>query len=311
MKKREIISTSVIIILIFIIPFLSAGFFGDAWDKITGRLTSQNVSLNITVSNAPPTIYNVTFSSPIILTDAPSSTSVIINFSATDPDGASNLNNASAAINLTRSGQPLRYNSSCAVKDFSANWSNYTCKITMWWFDQDGAWTIYANISDLNGNIAVNGTHTVSVNTLTGFVMSPSTLNFSNLVAGTYNNTPINHLTLNNTGNDNITSTNVRVNATDLVGESNPGRFIFAGNFSASPYTGNKIECNITASATQLQNETFTGVTSVVLNAGNYTKSNGEGQEELYFCLREVGTELTQQQYSTYKLGNWIVDIVT
>ena len=157
---------------------------------------------------------------------------------------------------------------------------------------------------------AINGTQTITVNSLTGFVMSPPTLNFTNLVAGSYNNTPTNHLLLNNTGNVDIASGDVRVNTTDLVGESTGNRFLFAGNFSMSTFTGGNIECNITASASQMQNRTAVGVVSSVLSAGNYTIGDGTAQEHIYACLRQVGTELTQQQYSTARFGPWVVSVV-
>ena len=108
--------------------------------------------MNISVTNSPPWIYSITGLTAITLTDAPSPTYVTINFSVNDSDGASNLNNATAMINLTRGGEALRSDSLCDVKDFSGNYSNYTCNITLWWFDGAGPWTVYANISDLNGN---------------------------------------------------------------------------------------------------------------------------------------------------------------
>jgi hypothetical protein len=39
------------IVLIFIIPLISAGVIGETWDKITGKATSQNMVLNISISN--------------------------------------------------------------------------------------------------------------------------------------------------------------------------------------------------------------------------------------------------------------------
>lgn len=246
----------------------------------------------------------------ITLTDAPSPTFVVINFSVTDPDGAVNLNNDSAALNLTKAGEELRYNSSCAVKDYSGNYANYTCNVTMWWWDAAGSWTVYANITDLGANLAINGTHTVTVNSLKGFVMSPSALTFSSMNAGTTNQTPTNNILMNNTGNVDIASNGVQINATDLVGETNADKFLWAGNFSASPYTGGNIECNITASATAMANMSYTAVTNTILAAGNYTIGDGTAQEKVYLCLREAGVELTQQQYSTDALGSWTVKIV-
>jgi hypothetical protein len=315
MKKRAKSKEIVIIMFIsfiLIVPLISAGFFQDTWNKITGKASSTaTVLVNISVTSGSPTIYNITNqSSAITLTDAPNPTFVIINFSVTDPDGAVDLNNASAAINLTKAGQDLRYNSSCAVKDYSGNYANYTCNVTMWWWDAAGAWTVYANISDFGSHITVNGANNVTLNSLTGFVMSPSALTFSSMVTGSTNQTPTNYLLLNNTGNTNVTTGNVQINATDLVGETDHSKFLWASNFSASIYTGGKIECNITASATSMVNITYTAVPNTIISAGNYTKNDGTGQEQVYLCLRKVGTELTQQQYSTSTLGTWTVKIV-
>lgn len=316
MKKREKINGVLIVILIsfvLIVPFVSAGFFENAWNKITGKASdNQNVLLNISVTSGPPVVYAIyNVSSGITLTDAPSPTFVIINFSVTDPDGAINLNNASAAINITKASEELRYNSSCAVKDYSGNYANYTCNVTLWWWDATGNdWKISANISDLGYNIGVNDSKFVTVNTLKGFVMTPSALTFASLPAGSTNRTPTNYLLLNNTGNVDIATSGVQINATDLVGETNASKFLWAGNFSASIYTGENIECNITGSATQMVNESYTAVTNTILPAGNYTLNNGTGQERVYMCLRQVGVELTQQQYSTNTLGSWTVKVV-
>jgi len=312
MGKKEnlkIIFTVVLISFLFIIPFASAGFFDDVWSKITGRAsTTQNLLVNISVTSAPPIIYNISGLGAITLTDAPAPTYATINFSVNATNGAATLNNASAMINLTRAGQPLVMNSSCAVKDWSTNFANYTCNLTLWWWYNAGPWQVYANISDLGSNIAVNGTHTITVNTLTGFALSPSAVTFASISAGAVNQTPTNYFTLNNTGNANTTT--IQINATDLVGETDHSKFLWASNFSASNFTGGKIECNITTSATQMVNMTYTTVGSAVLNVGNYTKNDGAtGQDKMYLCLRKAGYELSQQQYSTGQFGQWTVKI--
>jgi hypothetical protein len=312
MKKSVNANKWVLILLISFIlvsPLISAGFFQDVWSKITGDAsTTQNVLVNISITSAPPIIYNVSGLGAITLTDAPAPTYATINFSVNATNGAATLNNASAMINLTRAGQPLVMNSSCAVKDWSTNFANYTCNLTLWWWYNAGPWQVYANISDLGSNIAVNGTHTITVNTLTGFALSPSAVTFASISAGAVNQTPTNYFTLNNTGNANTTT--IQINATDLVGETDHSKFLWASNFSASNFTGGKIECNITTSATQMVNMTYTTVGSAVLNVGNYTKNDGAtGQDKMYLCLRKAGYELSQQQYSTGQFGQWTVKI--
>jgi hypothetical protein len=312
MGKRENLKRTIAIILIsflFFIPFASAGFFDNIWGKITGKASStQNLLVNISVTSAPPVIYNVSGLSSVTLTDAPSPTFVIVNFSVNASNGVSTLNNATATVNFTKAGQPLVINSSCAVKDWSGNFANYTCNVTLWWWYNAGSWQVYANISDLGSNTAVNGTNTVTINTLTGFTLSPSAITFSSLSAGAVNQTPTNYFTLNNTGNTNTTT--IQINATDLVGETDHSKFLWASNFSASNFTGNKIECNVSGSATAMVNMTYSTVSNVNLYVGNYTKNDGTtGQDKMYLCLIKAGPELTQQQYSTGQFGQWTVKI--
>jgi len=312
MKRGKIIILFLIIILL-IVPLASAGFLDWIKKTITGRVPEQKVDLNISVTTgAAPWIYNVSGLEAITLTDGPGATYITINFSVNDSDGVGNLDNSTAAVNLTNAAAPLRANSTCAFVNAAGNYANYTCNITLWWYDSDGAWTVYANISDNNGNIHVNDTHTRTVNSLTGLIMSPGNLTFTgSLLAGATNQTASNYLTLNNTGNQNISGGNVKVNATDLIGETNKGQALWAGNFSFHNTTGNKIECNVTGSigATAMVNMTYTGVGGTVLNKGNFSKDDGTGQASLYLCLREVGWELSQQQYSTDEFGQWTVQI--
>jgi hypothetical protein len=289
-------------------------FVGYRWyfdDNASNTNSTPIYTLTTTTTNAvAPVIYNVTSISPVTLTEGPGKTFIIVNFSVYDFNGASNLNNASAAINFTKAGEALRYNSSCTVNNFAGNYANYSCNVTMFWWDSAGSdWKIYANISDLDSYITVNDTTTFTVNSLTGFVMSPSTLTFSSLSAGSVNQTPTNYLTMNNTGNTNITNP-IQINATDLVGETDHSKILWASNFSASNSTGGNIECNVTANATAMVNNTFVSISNTLLSVGNYTKNDGTGQEQIYLCARKVGIELTQQQYSTNAFGSWTIKIV-
>jgi hypothetical protein len=266
----------------------------------------RNFNVN---SNQPPNIYAVTSIPSVTLTEGPGPTFVTVNFSVYDANGISDLNSASAAVNFTKAGENLRYNNSCAIKDSSGNYANYTCNVTMWYWDAAGSdWKVYANISDLESNLAVNDTTNFTVNSLTGFVMAPSSLTFSSITAGTNNQTPTNHFILNNTGN--VNTGNIQINATDLVGETTKNQFLWASNFSASNSTGGNIECNISGSATAMVNMSYTSVANTVFAAGNFTKNDGTtGQEQIYLCLRKVGYELTQQIYSTNQFGSWTVKI--
>lgn len=311
MKKENVIF--VLIVILLIIPLISAGFWQNFKKTITGQASTEGTfNMNISVMSGAPIIWNVSIpSGQLTLTDGPSPTFVIINFSVNDSDGAENLVNTSAMINLTRAGEAVRFNSSCAIKDYGGYNANFTCNVTVWWFDDDGAWNVDVNVSDVNSHVSSNTTQTLTIQSLTGFVMGPAYLNFSVLTPGSNNQTPSNHLTLNNTGNQPITSPNIEINASDLRGEDEPGYALYAANFSVSQYTGSGIECNTgNGSATALSNMTYAGGVGLALSDGNYTVNNGiTGQEKAYFCLKEVGWELTQQHYSTGNLGAWTVKI--
>ena len=80
--------------VLILIPFSSAEFFSDAWGKITGK-AAQSVSVNVTVG--VPEIREVFNDTASIiaagtgLSSGPVNTSLIVNFSVYDANGASNL----------------------------------------------------------------------------------------------------------------------------------------------------------------------------------------------------------------------------
>jgi len=298
-------------IILLIIPLISAGFFSDWVGRITGEVPNQPVTLNITVSaGAAPLIYDVFPLTSVTLTDGPNPTYVTINFSVNETDGAGNLDNTTALLNFTRTGEQFRGDSLCTPYEFGGNFANYTCNVTLWWYDVDGAWDVYANISDLNSNVDLFN-ESITLNSLTGIVLSPSSLTFATILAGNLNTTPSDFLRLNNTGNQDILSGNVTINASDLLGETTPSEALYAGNFSASPFTGGNIECNAsTTDATALVNFTETRIIGSILSAGNYTLEDGTAQEDTYLCLLEAGSELSSQQFSTDGLVDWEVRII-
>ncbi len=308
MKKRNLSILTVIALVVLLISFVSAGFFDFL--KSTSKAIDAPFDVNISVTSGTPTIWDVRVEASVTLTLGPNPTYFHVNFSVNDSDGAGNLNNVTAAVNISSGSESPRFNTSCALVNYGGNDANYTCLITAWWFDDDAAWEIGVNMTDLNGNTGSHTADTATIDTLTGFEMSPSALTFAILTPGTYNQTPTNYLSMNNTGNDPIAAGSVRINASDLRGEDSPGYALYAANFSASPQTGGFIECNITASATQLVNRTYTGIANAPLPDGNYTINDGTGQEDMYLCLGEVGAELQEQQYSTDNLGAWTVQVV-
>ncbi len=315
-----------ILIILFTSSFVSAGFF-DWFNKITGRAsTTGSVDINISVGagSAPVVIlvYNTSFAGGVTLNDGPSNTNLTINFSVRDADGATNLNTTSAFMNVTKSNEPTRANYSCSQISSSGNDANYSCKVSLFWFDSDGVWTINASIKDMSSNFAANDTTILTINTLTGFV-GTGALSFSTLNPGATNQTPTTAIRLNNTGNQNIFKGGISVNATSLRGETDDTKYLYSGNFSISNSSGaSNPQCDIITSTaagtainlTSVSGESFIKVNGTSINAtlmrGNYTINNGAtGQEDLYACLRLAGTELTQQAYSTLSFGPWTIKI--
>lgn len=190
----------------------------------------------------------------------------------------------------------------------------------MWWYDAAGNWNITASIVDNNSNGAKNDSVLFALGATTGFEINPSALTWSSIGAGSTNQTSNNDpVQLNNTGNQPVGlgagTGNISINATNLHGESNSAYTIWANNFSVSISTGGTcsgaacLECGGGLTG-NLSAFTFANVTTANLTKGNYTINDGfTGEEELYFCLRIAGSELTSQSYSTIGNGSWIMRI--
>ena len=112
MVRKEDKSIILVVIFIFIILMAfttTAGIF-DWLKKITGEAV-QTVKLNITIgAGTAPQIINISQMTPagITLTEGPLSTNLSYNFSVYDADGATNLNDTSATVNLTMFGETTR-----------------------------------------------------------------------------------------------------------------------------------------------------------------------------------------------------------
>ena len=307
-KKKKLIIGSIFLILsiLLIISFTSAGFF-DWVKKITGEAT---VDLNITVGGPAITnVWNQTLTS-ITPTEAPASTSVIINFTVYNPSGAGNLNHSTAKINISSADEDTRTNASCEhLVNWDDNYANFTCNITMWWWDGSAVWDITAYIEDNQTNSAMNTSTNFYVGLNTAFAMGPSILNWTSLSPGATNQTSNNDpLRLNNTGNKVISAGDITLNSSNLRGESTSSEALWAGNFSISWDTGNSctgadcVEC----AGTVMVRNSLEGIITANLTKGNYTINDEiEGQEQLYFCLRTVGSKLSTQAYSTANETEW------
>lgn len=168
----------------------------------------------------------------------------------------------------------------------------------MWWFDAAGTWSINASIEDSSANLAMNSTDTFYLGSTVGFSASPSGLSWSTITPGAINTEPSNNILMNNTGN---LAQSIEVNATDLLGESNSAQALWAANFSMHTVAG--------CEGTTMVPNTYATIVGASLPVGNYTLSDGTGQEEIYVCLEAANAVLDAQDYSTVANGAWIIRI--
>jgi hypothetical protein len=308
-KKRGIYTWVLIIaVIILTLSLVSAGVLKDFYAKITGKAPTQVVGLNITVTggNAPVIleVYNYSMTDVSSGTnEGPSLTFISIVFNASDAQGVGNLNNASAKINVTWSEgtSAVRENTSCArvAGQSNAISANFTCNITLAWWDAPGVWDITAYIADLNGNLCCNDSvRNFAIGPTDGMAANQSFLNWSSISPGASNQEAVDFVGINNTGNR---DRSLLVNSSDLIGETNADYALGANNFSVKDSAG----CEGTA----MVNRTDTNVTSARLLAGNYTGNNVTAKENLYFCLETSNLDLAAQAYSTSTLGTWILKL--
>jgi len=265
-----------------------------------GALAIQNIAPAI------PFVESISAQNPV----ESSYRDVTFKFMAQDSDGYSDLNDSSALAKFTRAGETARSASCTSVGgEADGGYKNYTCTVQMWYWDGAGAWDVNVSIADVNAARAENNTANFTYNQLTAIVISPSTVNWPQILPGDANKTASDFTTINNTGNAVISSGNVRVKAINLYGQTNPAHLIYAENFTSSVYTGGSppAEC----SGDQLENGTFVSITGSALPKGNLSAGGGTAQEQLYYCLIKASSSLIKQIYSTTVAGAWYIDIVS
>ncbi len=322
MKKGKMIGKDnnvfrFVFMLLLLVALIVVGYFSGFFGKIT-TLDVKNVGLNITVGTSQIIeVQNgtgpLTLSSSLLVGKS-------INFTVYNGVSTSVLNDSTVLLNVTFYNQPneVPRNATCERLNSSTNYATYNCTVQMAWYDGAGNWNISIVIKDNNSNPAYNYSTTFGVSALTGFDIGPVNLTWNPFSPGstnqTANNDPFN---LTNIGNQPFgnTSGNISINSTNLVGETNVNLALYARNFTISTVTGGSCsgaactECD-NASGSHLTLALHKNISKAVLSKGNYTVGDGvTGQEQLYFCLRTSGFDLTTQSYSTKTNGTWTVQI--
>ena len=295
---------------LFNVTNLSAGFYNitfeyDGNQNYTSDIESWWVNATVEANNPPQIIYveSITNINPI----ESSSKTITFNVTMYDPDGVEDLNDTSVNASFSMTGETTRYDSLCSwEQDVDSNSANYTCSIDMMYWDGNGDWNIDVSGTDLgNQTFAYNDTTTLQYNLLQAIVISPNQISFD-VKTDAINQTAIDDPTvINNTGNANVTSGNVKIIGINLYGESEDTIFIGVGNFSVDIDTGSSAECD----GTTLQNGTEIGIANAVLPRGNLSEGGGIAQEEFYYCIKQV-PPIPSQIYSTSNAGSWTIKII-
>jgi len=304
-KKGKYIFIFSIMLLLIIIPLISAGFLDDFYAKITGKATEGTTAMNVTIGNSAPTITYVQIISATNPVDD-TSTSITFNFTTTDTDGGGNVAPGTATVEFTRAGESTRSNTTdCSSYAIAGNTINISCTVDMWYFDENGAWDINVTVRDINNAYAENSSESFTYNLLPGMKMSPTALGWGTVgLSDTNTGSDDNPIQVNNTGNDKV---DIHVTGLDLEGEDTKTEYIYTVNFSVE-------NTGAGCTGTTLVNNSATNITSASLFKGNNTWNYNNltsGQETLSFCLTGVPQDISSQSYSSTAFGAWTVTIVS
>jgi hypothetical protein len=293
-----------ILVSILLISLVSAGLLDSIKDALTGHATSQDTNVSVTVTG--PAQVNVTVDNSTldggVTPVEDSSTTTYVNILVCDPNGVNDIDDSATEVSYVKVGEDTRSNTSCVlVSDVNSYCANFTCQVTMWYWDLYGTWTINATANDLGNQTAVyNDSYTFAINQLKALTISPAQLNWTAITPGDTNATANNDPTVvNNTGNYDGT---LNITGLDLYGLITTAEVFRVSNFTAEVVNAS---CG-TGDSEYLVNASQVLITGSLANPGNLSAGAGAGQEELYYCIPNV-PQLSSQEYSTAQLGSWTV----
>jgi len=291
----------------FTISYPSIAEGGNFTVKIFANDTTNNMNetgiwywKNVTApENTAPVVNYVSLITPQSIS-AGTVAYISFTFNATDADGAVNLDNSKAKASFNLTGETTRTNTSCSYLAESGNTRQYNCTIGIWYWDGAGDWTINASIEDINDAHAENSSTTFTLQETTAMVMSPTSLGWPSVnLTNTNVLSNTDPIIINNTANKNITNGNVNVTAISLKGAEITSEFIYAENFSVNTADA--------CGGTDMVNNTATGISGATIDKGN--NSAGDGQEELYFCLKGMLQTISAQTYSATAGDAWTIAV--
>jgi hypothetical protein len=156
--------------------------------------------MNVTIGNVAPTIPEVYPVSAITLNGGTTKLVTIL-FNASDDNGYSDLDFATAQVSLSKIGEATRTSSSCGATVNYTTISTISCDVTLQFYDGDGSWIINATIDDLASATAINDTTTATINALDYVTQDVTYVAWTTATLGIDDNEADNTITLTNGGN--------------------------------------------------------------------------------------------------------------
>lgn len=295
--KKEIIVSFILVALL--IPLSTAGLF-DWFKKNIDLAPSQPTDVRIEVGNVGPSITSISSIPAVDLNSAPSSTAVAFTFSASDPNGVSDLNDASASANFTKLGEELR-SSACSFLSQTGNERTYSCSINMQYYDSAGTWTVSVSIKD-QANLMGSSSSTFNVNLLRSISISPATINFPTVVQGAANIISSVNTQVTNNGNFVVpTNGGLSITANNLIGESTSTENIPASNFRAAGSSESSTVCTT--------GDALVASTSAEITNINLPRGASGNTEDIAYCLTLVPSSISSQFYSATGGNAWTISI--
>jgi len=147
--------------------------------------------------NTAPTIVSVspdTSYDPVENANTP----INISFIADDVDGVADLNDTSAQIVVSKDAVS-HTSTSCTPANIDTTSTNYTCEITMDYYDDAGTWAVNASVQDNSAESVYNDTETFTYNTLKAIQLFNKPIAFGSISIG--EGATSNNISTKNTGN--------------------------------------------------------------------------------------------------------------
>lgn len=295
MIKKEAYLFVGLIFLMLIIPLSSAGIFDDLYNKITGKATSDETALTITVGNTAPNIIGIESigaQTPAIGANL----TVEFIYEVHDPDGNDDIDNSTARMNFSKTGSPTVTNASCVVINATnASHMYYNCQGQMTYFSSQGTWTVNVMINDSASppNEDVDATTSFTYNSLNAMSINVTSLTWPTLGIASTNSEANEEEYVSNLGNEPQWTS---VTAKHLLGYTDASRILYADHFQVDDVS---VACT---SGTALVNASSTNITV----AAAVTPSDGAFGIR-YFCLAQIFSNVTDQDYNTTAYGTWTI----